>query len=145
MEPAIYDIIYFVTLFAEILAIEYIIKRPVLCDILPFTTFLVQNYEVSYMTGSTVLNNRDNLLLTRLSMKVIVFRLLYFLHFQYTWHRMILRTTWKTRRLNLSVLRVNRSCVQSVVSIHFQLVCFNRKKINWASNVKCRLRMFVII
>ena len=47
-------LLQFATLFAEMLAIEYTIKRPALHDILTFTTVLVQDFEVSFVTGSTV-------------------------------------------------------------------------------------------
>ena len=33
---------------------EYIMKKKLLYDFLPFTTLLAQNFEVSYMTGSTL-------------------------------------------------------------------------------------------
>ena len=54
--PVLYDNLHYdyTTALAEGLVVECILKIPVFYDILPFTALLVQNFEVSHMTGSTV-------------------------------------------------------------------------------------------
>ena len=52
----LHDILYDVILLAETLVIKYTVRRLELYDILAFTKFLFQNFEVSHMTGSIVLH-----------------------------------------------------------------------------------------